>query len=180
MSLKANKNTNNDNKGNAAIFNVTPGSVNAICIGVWDIGKWKATFSGDETIKQKLLIRFEVDEKITEGEYEGKNKCISKWYNFTMHEKGTLRKDISTWLKPFKDDNEAYDFDFDTLVGKPCLLSVVEKPSNGRVYQNIVSVNKLPKGMEAIEPDTIYKPEETPEFIEKIRAKSIQDTEPEF
>ena len=172
---------NNSSQGTAEQYLVTPGSLGSICIGVFDIGNWKTVFAGEEKIKHKLLIRFEVDEKIEGGEYDGKNKCLNKWYNFSMHPKSTLRKDIQSWRGRELTDEEAEDFDLCDLVGQQCLLSVVNKDGNGRTFQNITSISTVPKGMSKVKADVLYKDGDIPEFIEKIKEKSYKpenDTDP--
>lgn len=143
----------------------------AVCIGVWDMGKQRTDYNGEEKINHKLLIRWEIDEDITEGEYEGKKKCINKFYNMSLHEKSTLRGQIEAWtgkLTPV----ELAGYDVESLVGKACMLNVIHNENNGRTYANVASVSKVPKGLTVFEADNLdeYMKKE-PEFIQKIRDK---------
>lgn len=48
-------------------------------------------------------------------------------------------------------DEEAYNFNFEDLLGRECLLNVVHDEKNGNVYANIKGATPLPNGMIAPE-----------------------------
>jgi len=47
------------------------------------------------------------------------------------------------------DEDEAYAFDLDELLGRACLLNVVHAEVGDKVYSNIRGASPLPKGMDA-------------------------------
>jgi hypothetical protein len=82
---------------------------------------------------------------------DGKPMTIHQRYTWSMHEKSTLRKHLEAWrAKPFVDsDFGEGGFDIKKLLGVPCMLSIIQNTTNERVYANISSIAKLPKGMRA-------------------------------
>ena len=150
----------------------------AVCVGVWDVGRVKSEFNGEVKIKHKILVRWEIDEDITESEYKDKKKCINKYYNFSLHEKSMLRKDLESWMGKLTKEELSEGYDLDTLRGKACMLNIVHNEHNGNTYANVTGVTKIPKGVSIFEPDNLeeYKKEE-PEFISKIRARNAETLE---
>jgi len=101
--------------------------------------------------KRKLYVRFEIPAERVEYEKDGKSVegplTIGSFYTASMNEKATLRKHLEGWRgKKFTDD-EAGAFDVSALLGKACMLSVVETESGGKTYSNIAGIGSLPKGM---------------------------------
>jgi len=156
----------------------------AVCVGVWDVGKQKSDFTGEVLIKHKVVIRWEIDEEITEGEYKGKKKCVNKFYNLSLHEKSTLRKEIEGWVGKIPKEQLDNGFDLDSLRGKACMLNIVHSESKGKTYANVKGVTKIPKGITVFEPDNLQAYlENEPEFVEKIRvrfAETLETTNDEF
>lgn len=159
-----------EEKGQDVNFKPSENNHLAVCVGVWDIGYSKTEFNGEVKIKQKVLFRWEVDEKITSGEYEGKYKCINKTYNLSFHEKSTLRKDLESWRGKFTPE-ELKGFDLEELVGANCMLNILYNENAGKVYANISSISKTPKGLEVFTPDNLYK-DIVPEFVESYRDRN--------
>jgi hypothetical protein len=84
-----------------------------------------------------------------EGEGEGeKPLSISKEFTLSMNEKANLRKFLQSWRGAEFTKEQAEKFDITALLGVPCMLSVIHKTSGaGKVYDEITSVSKMPKGM---------------------------------
>lgn len=143
----------------------------AVCIGVWDVGKQKTNYNNEVKIAHKVLIRWEIDEEITqEGDYQGKKKCVNKFYTLSFHPKSRLRMDVESWIGTLHDDVIMTGFDLENLIGQPCMLNVIHNESNGKTYANVMTISKLPKGLQPFETDNldIYR-EKEPEFVQKIR-----------
>jgi hypothetical protein len=101
--------------------------------------------------KRKLYVRFEIPAERIEYEKDGKQVegplTIGSFYTASMNEKATLRKHLEGWRgKKFSDD-EAAAFDVSALLGKACMLSVVESESGGKTYSNIAGIGSMPKGV---------------------------------
>lgn len=96
------------------------------------------------------LHEFEYDNKET-GEKEAVKKpfVISREFVLSMGPKSNLRPFVEGVIGVSLTDAEAGSFDIETLVGQPCLATIVHKEGkNGNVYANLKSVSPLVKGME--------------------------------
>ena len=74
-------------------------------------------------------------------------------YNLTYYEAAKLFKHVNTWRGKTLTSQEIDDFEIDSLIGEPCMLSVTHNTSknNGKTYANITGVSALPKGFECPE-----------------------------
>jgi hypothetical protein len=101
--------------------------------------------------KRKIYIRFEIPAERVEYEKDGKQVegplTIGSFYTASMNEKATLRKHLEGLRGKKFSDEEAGSFDVSALLGKACMLSVVESDSGGKTYSNISGIGSLPKGM---------------------------------
>ncbi len=101
--------------------------------------------------KRKIYVRFEIPNERVEYEKDGVvvegPLTIGSFYTASMNEKATLRKHLEGWRgKKFSDD-EAANFDVAALLGKACMLSVVESESGGKTYSNIAGIGSMPRGV---------------------------------
>ena len=86
----------------------------------------------------------------------------------------------------FRSDEEAAVFDVSGVLGKPCMLGVVEKESGGKIYSNISSVGPIPRGVPAPQAEgnlLYYAPgeegmyEHLPKWIKEKLEQQIKPTE---
>lgn len=147
------------------------GMHDAICSFVEDIGTHVKSFSGGPEKKVKMvMLCFELDQKISEGEYAGKPFMRSMRLTFSLHEKSTLSKTLESWLgKKIPDDIRIKGFDLHTLIGRRCTLNLIE--SNG--YVNIANV--LPPNAKTNNVAKVAV--EVPKNVLKARAESIEAKE---
>jgi hypothetical protein len=153
------------------------GSHSAVCIGVYDIGDHIVSYQGVEKMKRKLIICWEIDEKITTGDYAGKRFVVSKEYNSYLHEKSSLRHDLESWRGRAFTEEELQGFDVEKVVGVPCLVHVIhEKSKNGYTYVKVSTVVSLPKSMSKITQETDWSNDQYPNWIKKKQIEGgIQD-----
>jgi hypothetical protein len=133
------------------------GTVRAVCCAVWDLGMQKTSFNGKERLQHKIIIAWEIEEKINapESEYHGKAYMLNKRYTLSLADKANLRHDLESWRgKPFT-AAELEGFDVEVLYGVNCLLGVKHEPSKDgtRTYANVSAILPLTKGMEKIKPE---------------------------
>lgn len=122
------------------------GSHAAVCYRLIDLGTQQSTFNNETKRQHKIVVSWELpDEKMEDG----KPYSIHQRYTFSLHEKAKLRADLEGWRGRNFTEAELEAFDLEVLLGKPCLLSVVHEERQGKVYANIKSVSRLPKGMPA-------------------------------
>jgi hypothetical protein len=125
--------------------------------------------------KRKLYVRFEIPAERIEYEKDGQQVegplTIGSFYTASMNEKATLRKHLEGWRgKKFSDD-EAAAFDVSALLGKACMLSVVESESGGKTYSNIAGIGSMPKGVpapKAENPLLYFDSESAPEDLDSL------------
>jgi len=123
--------------------NPTPGNVGAVCTRVIDLG----TQSSQYGEKRKVLISWEIDEQMSDG----RPFLVSSSYTLSYHAKASLRQMLEGWRG--KAYGEGEEIDIAAIIGRPCLLNLVESVGgNGSTYVNVKSVGPLPKGMTPVQP----------------------------
>jgi hypothetical protein len=115
------------------------------------IGTTEFEYMGETKKSDKIRLTFELcnEKKVfVEGEEE-KPLAISREFGFSMHPKSKLRPFVEGMGGATMHDDEAANFDVETLLGMDCLLTVIHTEKNGNVYANIHNASPLPKGMKA-------------------------------
>lgn len=104
---------------------------------------------------------------------------LSSDFTLSMNEKSNLRKMAESWFGKKFSDEEAAEFDAESLVGKECLVTVTHTEKDGRTYASVQNITSLPKGMncpEGINKTNIITWENiTPDQLGKF-PKFLQDT----
>jgi hypothetical protein len=154
---------------------VPQGNHHGILKGVFDIGKQKKVYMGDNKLVHQVVFVFEISERMTQGEFKGERFNISKKYTFSLNDKSNLKKDLESWRsKPFTDDELNNGIDLEKLVGINCLLNITHKESDSRVYTNITAITPLMKGMTALALEKPYKPGEMPGWVVELSLKAVK------
>lgn len=166
--------------GNGEDFKRAPaGSHIAVCNLVADVGLQPGSRMYPNP-KHKIYIRFEIPAERVEYEKDGQKIegpiTIGSYYTASMSEKATLRKHLEGWRGRKFTDAEAEDFDVSAILGKACMLSVIENEHDGKTFSNIASIGGLPKGLPAptaenpllyYAPDDDSKHDRLPEWLRK-------------
>lgn len=122
----------------------------AVCNLVADVGVQPGGMYGP---KHKIYFRFELPDERVEYTKDGEPTegpiTIGTFLTASMNKKSLLRAMLENWRGRKFTDEEAADFDVRNVLGKPCLLNVVENDKDGKTYSNIANVMPLPKGMPA-------------------------------
>jgi hypothetical protein len=150
-------------KANSQEFEKFPlpdeGTVQAVCVGIWDIGEQVTPFIDEKTglpkSQHKVVIAWEINQMINapESEYHGKPYMLSKTYTVSLGEKSNLRHDLESWRgKPFTESELKDGFDLEKLYGVNCLVGVTHVTKNDRTFANITSILPPLKGMERMIP----------------------------
>jgi hypothetical protein len=138
--------TVNAGSGNSGDFEQCPaGSFAARCYQIIDLGHQTFEWKGEAKVAPKVRITWELNEMMADG----RPFSISKEYTASIGDKANLRKDLEAWRgRPFTAE-ELRNFSLENVLGAPCLLGVVHKPSKDgtKTYANVGSVMALPKGM---------------------------------
>ena len=138
--------TVNAGNGGGGDFEQCPaGSFAARCYQIIDLGHQTFEWKGEAKVAPKVRITWELNEMMQDG----RPFSISREYTASIGDKANLRKDLEAWRgRPFT-ATELQNFSLENVLGAPCLLGVVHKPSkdNSKVYANVGSIMALPKGM---------------------------------
>lgn len=135
-----------------------PGTHLAVCCAVWDLGLQKSSYMGEEKIQHKVIIAWEIDQKIDapDSEYHGKPYMLNKKYTLSLGDKANLRKDLESWRgKPFTAEELQGGFDIEKLYGINCLLGIkheADRNDASKVYANVTAILPPQKGTEKILP----------------------------
>jgi hypothetical protein len=160
---------------------IPEGTYGAICYTIADIG-----VQYDEKFKKanpKVVFIWEIcDDDLREDFGRGKleRRAISKTYTASWATKSHLYNDIRPWYGKEVDE----DIDLSEMIGKPCMLTIVNnKSSNGKIYSNVQSVSSIMKGFKLGKPENeivVYdideSPEETFNMLPEWIRKKIQDS----
>ena len=136
---------NAGNGGNTEFEQCPAGSFAARCYQIIDLGHQTIEWQGTAKVVPKVRITWELNEMMQDG----RPFSISKEYTASIGEKANLRKDLEAWRgRPFTAE-ELRNFSLENVLGAPCLLGIVHKPSKdgAKVYANVGSIMALPKGM---------------------------------
>lgn len=114
----------------------------------------------DGSIKHQCVVLYEINKKMTTGEYAGKRFVLSSYYNYTMSKNAQLRKDIEAIDAPMTDE-QAAAFDLDSLRGMNGTGKIVH---NGE-FTNIQNISGLMDGVPLIEPE--LAPYYLPDWLKK-------------
>ena len=145
----------------------TSGIHAAVCAFVEDIGIHVNKTYGKQ--QAKIVVIWEIDQKIKDGDYAGKPFMVSKRYTKSLNEKAHLTKDLEGWMgHKLTEEKRKEGVDLEKFKGLRCTLNLVE---NGE-YINVGAV------MPAQENNNL-KPvcTECPKWVEKLRAMSVDPNE---
>jgi hypothetical protein len=141
------------NKGGESNYTLIPaGNHIARCYSMVELGTLTETILGQEKQVHKIRLTFELpDELRVFNADKGEQPCvISKEFTLSMNEKSNLRAFLKSWRGKDFTEEEAASFDVTKLLGVPCLLNIIHKPSKkdpSRIYDEIASATPLMKNM---------------------------------
>ena len=126
----------------------------AVCVGITDMGTHENTFEGKKTgDKRKIRILWEIAEEQRKDE---KPFVLFKTYNLSMNEKSTFRKDLESWRGQKFKPQDLGAWEIRRILSVGCMLNVVHKTKeDGKVFDDIAGIARLPKGMTAPRPVTV-------------------------
>jgi hypothetical protein len=116
----------------------------AVCVDVIDLGLRKSEFQGQVTMKNKLRLVFESEQKMPDG----RNFTISKNFTASLHPKARLADFLGKWRGRPVVPGETIDFD--KLPGACCTLVISHQSGlEGNKYASIDAISKPTKSLKA-------------------------------
>jgi hypothetical protein len=151
--------------GGSGNFKRVPAGVHiGRCYSLIDLGT--QTTDGQYGVKQqhKIRIGWELFGEDENGgplvvDVDGKQMpmTISKSYTVSLHEKSSLRKDLSAWRGRDFSEEEAKAFDVSRLVGAYCMVNVTTSETNGKTYSNVAGLTPLPAALKNAKPAAVHE-----------------------
>ena len=143
---------NATSNGNTQRELIPSGNYIARCYKMIEIGTVEEVINGDKKIMHKVRIGWELptELRIFSEEKGEQPLVIDKEYTLSMAEKSNLRKDLKSWRGKDFTEEQAKSFDITVLVGVPCMINIIHKPSKkdpSRVYEEIAGITPMPKGV---------------------------------
>lgn len=126
------------------------GTHRAVCVGLVDIGTQRGEFQGQVTVRNQVIIRWELSDEPME---DGQPYIVSGFFTNSLNEKSRLRPLLEAWRGRAFTEEELGGFDLQSILGAPCLVTVIHKDGRARVQ----SVSSLPKGMPKPQPKNPLK-----------------------
>lgn len=118
----------------------------AVCYALIDLGQqYSAKF---EKYSEQVAIGWEIIGETITVDGEDVPRSFFNTYNMSLNEKAKLRKDLVSWRGKEFSVEELKDFNLRNILGKPCMIQIIHKKNadGSRVYANLGSVTKIPKG----------------------------------
>lgn len=158
------------------------GTYPARCVQLIDLGIQYNPLS-DKNQRQVMLV-WELPTETITIDGEEKPRTISDTYTLSLNEKAKLYSALVGWRGKAFTDEELKGFDLQSVLNKPCILTLIVKESkNGNMYNRVKGVSKTMKGMSVPEattsifafdldaPDALEQMKSLPEWIqERIKA----------
>lgn len=139
-----------ENTGGAAFTPCPAGTYQARCIRLIDMGTQTTDYQGETKTARKVLMGFEIlDTEVRRD--DGQPHVISKRFTASLHEKAALRKVLASWRGRDFTPDELKAFDLAGVLGKTCLIALVDNSKDGKTYTNIAAIMAAPKGTKAPE-----------------------------
>ena len=134
-------------KSGSSIAPIEAGTYPAVCYGMVDLGmQYSEQYQKNSP---KVAILWEIPSEKIEVNGEKVSRTLSQTYTNSLGDKATLRRDLAAWRGRDFTDEELAAFDLRSIVGAPCMVSVIHKTYNGKTYANVGGVMKLPRGVSA-------------------------------
>jgi hypothetical protein len=114
-----------------------PGMQYCICCDIVDLGMVHSERFGKT--QHKVQIRHQSENEMKDG----KPFLIVSTYTLSLHPKAALRGDIESWIGRGLSNEEASQFDLETLIDKVSQINIVHKKSDDgtRTFGNVASIN---------------------------------------
>lgn len=112
------------------------------CIKLTDLGTQTGEYEGKINHRNQVLVTWELPNEFMT---DGKPFIVSKFYTNSLGDKATLRHHLVNWRGRDFTVEELDRFDLQTILGAPCMLSVVHT-DKGKA--KVDAVMKMPKGLE--------------------------------
>jgi hypothetical protein len=134
------------------------------CYSLIDLGTQETSGQFGVKMQHKIRIGWELFGEDETGapltvDVDGKQMpmTISKSYTVSLHEKASLRKDLSAWRGKDFTEEEARSFDVSKLLGAYCMVNVTTSETNGKTYSNVAGLTPMPAALKNSKPAGVHE-----------------------
>lgn len=132
-------------EGQGGTFKQAPAGTHlARCIKIIDIGTQHGEYLGEPTIRNQVVVQWELPNETLEIDGQEKPFIVSCFYTNSLNEKAKMRGDLEAWRGKAFTTEELLKFDLMQILGKPCTLTIVH---NEKGKAQVKGVGPLMKGM---------------------------------
>lgn len=137
------------------------GNVQAVVAMVCDLGMEKFAQPGAaEKWNRKVVLLFEVNHLMPDGEHTGQRFMLSAKYTLSLHEKSTLRRVLEGWAGKQFTPEQCKKMDIEKLKGKNALVNVIAyTKKDGSEGRKIGTISPIMAGMAPMVPEVTQAPE---------------------
>ena len=140
--------------GGGNFEHASPGQHQAVCTNVYGPFHESYTWQGKTISAEKVVIMFELDDLIKEGEYAGKRFTVSERFTTSLGDKSKLRPFLESWRGLAFTPEELTGFDLEKLIGANCTLNLIEKDKKSGGKSIVIgAIMPMPKGTEKMVPE---------------------------
>lgn len=130
------------------------GQFRAVCVDVVELHNVPTAFGP----KNKVRLVFQTEQPLDDG----RPALASASFNASLAEKSRLRPFLEAWRGRKFTAQELKGFDLEVLLGAGAVLQIQHTEKDGKVYDNITSIMRLMKGMEALAPKDYIRKKDRP------------------
>lgn len=140
--------TLSDHGGGGDYQPVPEGTHIARCVRVIDLGLQPGSQQYPEP-RAKVLLAWEIPDEPVKVDGEEQPGIIMARFTASLHKKSQLRALLESWRGRAFAEEELKGWSLRNILDVPCMITVVHSDSNGRIYANVKSAAKMPKGVPA-------------------------------
>jgi len=119
-----------------------------------DMGTQETEFQGEKKKGRKIRLSFELPMKRADFDGVSKPMAIHKDIGFSMYSKANLRQYAEALLGRALSDEEADDFDVETLLGRGCCAAILHKKGSDNIVRaKLNNIQPLMDGMDSPRPE---------------------------
>ena len=141
-------------------------------VAVWDIGRQKTTFKGEEKVKPQLILVWEMEKR----DSKGRRFVLYDFVTNSAGENSALTNRVAALVD--KVSPAESDYETDLLVGRFAYLTIAAPFKEGG-FPRIKTAAALQPGIGTFKPETVVNPAAPPKAVENARAKAVGGWKPQ-
>ena len=108
---------------------VAPGTYLARSFRIIDIGTHHGDYQGKPNVRNQFVLQWELPTETIEVDGIAKPMVVSRFYTNSLVPKSNLLRDLTAWRAREFTEEELKGFDLETILNKPCIVTIGHKES---------------------------------------------------